>query len=51
MASAEVQKVNTTQRVRALRELMAQDKYDVTALIVPSEDQRTPQSATLGHHR
>jgi hypothetical protein len=41
MATAEVQKVNTTQRLQALRELMAQEKYDVNALIVPSEDQRT----------
>ena len=40
MGTAEVERVNTTQRLQALRELMAQEKYDVNVLIVPSEDQR-----------
>lgn len=43
MGTAEVERVNTTKRLQALRELMAQEKYDVNALIVPSEDQRTVQ--------
>lgn len=47
MGSAEVQKVNTTQRLLALRELMAQEKYNVNTLIVPSEDQRAPQSIRI----
>ena len=40
MDPAEVQTVNTTHRLGALRELMAQEKYDVNAVIIPSEDQR-----------
>lgn len=40
MGAAETQTVNTTQRLRALRELMTQEKYDVDTLIIPSEDQR-----------
>ncbi|KAF9788041.1 Creatinase/aminopeptidase [Thelephora terrestris] len=43
MGSAEVLRVNTTQRLRVLRELMAQEKYDVNALIVPSEDQHSSE--------
>lgn len=52
MGSAEVQRVNTTQRLRVLRELMAQEKRDVNALIVPSEDQRALRYklVILGHH-
>lgn len=40
MDAAEIQKVNTTRRLRALRELMNQENYDVNAVIIPSEDQR-----------
>lgn len=43
MGSAEAQKVNTTQRLLALRELMAQEKHDVNALIIPSEDQHSSE--------
>lgn len=43
MGPAEAQTVNTTKRLQALRELMGQDKYNVNALIIPSEDQRAPQ--------
>lgn len=32
--------VDTTKRVEALRELMRRKEYDVTAYVVPSEDQR-----------
>ena len=40
MGAAETQTVNTTKRLQALRELMSQEKYNVNALIIPSEDQR-----------
>ncbi|KAF9653718.1 Creatinase/aminopeptidase [Thelephora ganbajun] len=43
MGAAEAQTVNTTHRLRALRELMAQEKYDVNALIIPSEDQHSSE--------
>lgn len=43
MGAAETQTVNTTQRLRTLRELMGQERYNVNALIIPSEDQRTLQ--------
>lgn len=43
MSAAETQTVNTTHRLRALRELMAQEKHDVNAVIIPSEDQRMLQ--------
>jgi hypothetical protein len=32
--------VNTTERLAALRELMARSEHDVGAFVVPSEDQR-----------
>ena len=44
MGAAETQTVNTAHRLRALRELMAQAKYDVNAVIIPSEDQRARQT-------
>lgn len=44
MDAAEMKTVNTTRRLRALRELMAQEKYDVNAVIIPSEDQRALQT-------
>lgn len=52
MGSAEVQRVNTTQRLRVLRELMVQEKHHVNALIVPSEDQRALRYKMIifGHH-
>lgn len=33
--------VNTTARLKALRELMARDPYKVDAYVVPTEDQRS----------
>ena len=32
--------VNTTDRLRALRELMAKPEYNVQAVVIPTEDQR-----------
>jgi hypothetical protein len=37
---AATQTVDTTQRLRALRELMKSQETSLTALVVPSEDQR-----------
>lgn len=38
---ANVQTVNTSKRLQALRQLMSNPDNDVTAYVVPSEDQRT----------
>lgn len=40
MAAATTGTVKTTQRLAALRELMAQKEHNVQAYVVPSEDQR-----------
>jgi hypothetical protein len=44
MGTAEAQTVNTTERLQALRKLMAQENHDVNAVIIPSEDQRALQT-------
>ncbi|KAI0674634.1 Creatinase/aminopeptidase [Trametes maxima] len=43
--------VNTTQRLQALRELMAKPEYNVQALIIPTEDQRNEYIAGCDERR
>ena len=46
-AAAAVQKVDTTSRLTRLRELMGKPENDVTAYVIPSEDQRAYISISL----
>ena len=41
MGAPALQKTDTTQRLEALRNLMKKPENDVTAYVIPSEDQRT----------
>ena len=40
MGAPALQKVDTTNRLESLRKLMKEPEYDVTAYVIPSEDQR-----------
>lgn len=40
MGAKAAQTVDTTKRLEALRTLMAKPEHNVTAIVIPSEDQR-----------